>query len=74
MKKYPARLSALSLTLVFGLVQLLVIAAFSEKDPENWKLHSGGELFTILYAVIFSPDAPQNLYIFLHMEVPTFPL
>jgi hypothetical protein len=53
LKKYPARLSVLALTLVFGLVQLLAIAAFSENDSDKWKLHSGGELITILYAVSF---------------------
>lgn len=63
LKKYPARLSALSLTLVFGLVQLLVIAAFSEKDPENWKLHSGGELFTILYAGLVASGIALSLQI-----------
>lgn len=63
MKKYPARLSVLALTLVFGLVQLLAIAAFCEIDIEKWKLHSGGELFTILYAVIFATITFRCIYI-----------
>lgn len=51
LKRYPARLSVLSLTCIFGLLQFLVIAAFTEEDLSRWKVRSGGELFTILYAV-----------------------
>ncbi|XP_006643724.1 WAT1-related protein At3g18200-like [Oryza brachyantha] len=50
LKRYPARLSVLSLTCIFGLLQFLVIAAFTEEDLSRWKVNSGGELFTILYA------------------------
>ncbi|KAL6847766.1 hypothetical protein ACP4OV_021894 [Aristida adscensionis] len=50
LKRYPARLSVLSLTCIFGLLQFLVIAIFTEDDLSKWKVHSGGELFTILYA------------------------
>ncbi|KAM0848203.1 hypothetical protein ACQ4PT_054530 [Festuca glaucescens] len=50
LKRYPARLSVISLTSVFGLLQFLVIAAFTEEDLSRWKVRSGGELFTILYA------------------------
>uniref|UniRef100_A0A453DS30 WAT1-related protein n=1 Tax=Aegilops tauschii subsp. strangulata TaxID=200361 RepID=A0A453DS30_AEGTS len=50
LKRYPARLSVISLTCVFGLLQFLVIAAFTEEDLSRWKVQSGGELFTILYA------------------------
>ncbi|KAJ6731000.1 WAT1-RELATED PROTEIN [Salix viminalis] len=50
LKKYPARLSVTSYTCFFGLIQFLVIAAFMERDPQSWIFHSGGELFTILYA------------------------
>ncbi|RCV24367.1 hypothetical protein SEVIR_5G078100v4 [Setaria viridis] len=50
LKRYPARLSVLSLTCIFGLLQFLVIAAFTEEDLSRWKVRSGGELFTILYA------------------------
>ena len=56
LKRYPARLSVLSLTCIFGLLQFLVIAVFTEEDLSRWKVHSGGELFTILYAV----KAPSN--------------
>ncbi|RWW87193.1 hypothetical protein BHE74_00003994 [Ensete ventricosum] len=51
LKKYPARLSVTSYTCFFGVIQFLVIAAFIERDSEAWMFHSGGELFTILYAV-----------------------
>jgi len=50
LKRYPARLSVLSLTCIFGLLQFLAIAVFTEEDLSRWKVHSGGELFTILYA------------------------
>lgn len=51
LKKYPARLSVTSYTCFFGVIQFLVIAAFIERDADAWRFHSGGELFTILYAV-----------------------
>jgi len=50
LKRYPARLSVTSFTCFFGVIQFLIIAAFFETDLEHWKIHSGGELFTILYA------------------------
>nr|CAD1822755.1 unnamed protein product [Ananas comosus var. bracteatus] len=37
LKKYPARLSVLTLTCTFGLAQFLIIAAFVENDIERWK-------------------------------------
>lgn len=52
LKKYPARLSVTSFTCLFGIIQFLAIAAFFERDPTHWKMHSGGELFTVLYAGI----------------------
>lgn len=52
LKKYPARLSVTSFTCLFGIIQFLAIAAFFERDPSHWKMHSGGELFTVLYAGI----------------------
>lgn len=51
-KKYPAKLSLTSFTCFFGLIQFLIIAAFAERDLKNWKIQSGEEVFTILYAVI----------------------
>jgi len=51
LKKYPARLSVTSYTCFFGVIQFLIIAAFIERDPQAWIFHSGGEVFTILYAV-----------------------
>ncbi|ERM98048.1 hypothetical protein AMTRI_Chr07g26970 [Amborella trichopoda] len=50
LKKYPARLSVTSYTCFFGVLQFMVIAAFMERDFDAWTIHSGGELFTILYA------------------------
>ncbi|XP_058107918.1 protein WALLS ARE THIN 1 [Magnolia sinica] len=50
LKKYPARLSVTSFTCFFGVLQFLAIAAFLERDPQAWSFHSGGEVFTILYA------------------------
>ncbi|GLT54378.1 hypothetical protein SLA2020_275810 [Shorea laevis] len=50
LKKYPARLSVTSYTCFFGLLQFVVIALICERDPQAWIFHSGGELFTILYA------------------------
>ncbi|XP_050232346.1 WAT1-related protein At3g18200 [Mercurialis annua] len=52
LKKYPAKLTVTSFTCFFGLIQFLVIAAFVETDLNNWKIQSGEELFTILYAGI----------------------
>jgi len=51
LKKYPARLSVTSYTCFFGLLQFLVIALLLERDAQAWLFHSGGEAFTILYAV-----------------------
>ncbi|XP_041021661.1 protein WALLS ARE THIN 1-like [Juglans microcarpa x Juglans regia] len=50
LKKYPARLSVTSYTCFFGLIQFVVIALIFERDAQAWMFHSGGELFTILYA------------------------
>ncbi|CAM0913927.1 unnamed protein product [Alopecurus aequalis] len=50
LRRYPARLSVISLTCFFGLLQFLVIAAFTEEDHDRWKVNSLAELFTILYA------------------------
>ena len=51
LKKYPARLSVTSYTCFFGLIQFVAIAAFVERDAQAWIFHTGGEVFTILYAV-----------------------
>lgn len=52
LKKYPARLSVTSYTCFFGLIQFLIIALIFERDAQAWLFHSGGEAFTIFYAVI----------------------
>ncbi|KAJ7975174.1 WAT1-related protein [Quillaja saponaria] len=51
-KKYPAKLTLTTFTCFFGLIQFLIIAAFVETDFEHWKIQTGEELFTILYAGI----------------------
>ncbi|KAE9600242.1 putative EamA domain-containing protein [Lupinus albus] len=53
-KKYPAKLTLTSFTCIFGLIQFLIIAAFTERDLERWKIQSKEELLTILYAGIIS--------------------
>ncbi|KAM7517228.1 hypothetical protein LguiA_006811 [Lonicera macranthoides] len=50
LKKYPARLSVTSYQCFFGVLQFLVIAAFVERDPQAWLIHTGGELFSVFYA------------------------
>ncbi|XP_073275060.1 protein WALLS ARE THIN 1-like [Primulina huaijiensis] len=50
LKKYPARLSFTSCQCFFGVIQFLVIAAFVERDPQAWLVHSGAELFSVFYA------------------------
>ncbi|PWA46417.1 nodulin MtN21 /EamA-like transporter family protein [Artemisia annua] len=60
-KKYPAKLSLTSFKFFFGLLQFMVIAAFCEKDPVKWKIKSGEELFTILYAGIISSGIVLSL-------------
>ncbi|XP_057468669.1 protein WALLS ARE THIN 1-like [Actinidia eriantha] len=52
LKNYPARLSVTSYQCFFGVLQFLVIAAFMERDPQAWLVHSGGELFSVFYAGI----------------------
>ncbi|XP_022142154.1 protein WALLS ARE THIN 1-like [Momordica charantia] len=50
LKKYPARLSVTSCTCFFGIIQFLIIAAVVERDSQAWLFHSGGEIFSVLYA------------------------
>ncbi|KAH7682663.1 WAT1-related protein [Dioscorea alata] len=63
LKKYPARLSITTITCFFGVIQFLVIAAFAEPDINKWKVHSGGELFTILYAGLVASGISFSLQI-----------
>lgn len=51
LKNYPARLSFTSYQCFFGVIQFLIIALFLERDAEAWLIHSGGELFSVFYAV-----------------------
>ncbi|KDP32670.1 hypothetical protein JCGZ_13668 [Jatropha curcas] len=50
LKKYPAPFTVYSFTCFFGILQLFGIAAYIETDPQTWQVHSGGELFSLLYA------------------------
>ncbi|XP_022752151.1 WAT1-related protein At3g53210 [Durio zibethinus] len=50
LKKYPARLSFVSYSCFFAVMQFGAIAACFERDSRSWQVHSGGEVFTILYA------------------------
>ncbi|KAJ1260333.1 hypothetical protein BS78_10G224200 [Paspalum vaginatum] len=61
LKKYPAKLSSFTITLAMGLIQLVVIAPFVESNLERWKVHSGGELLTILYAGIVVLSIAWNI-------------
>lgn len=63
LKQYPARLSLTTLTCFFGVIQFLAIAAFVETDIDKWKVHSGGELFTILYAGLVGSGISFSLQI-----------
>lgn len=50
-KKYPARLSFTSYQCFFGIIQFLAIAAFLERNPRAWQVHTGAtELFSVIYA------------------------
>ncbi|KAK4362036.1 hypothetical protein RND71_017277 [Anisodus tanguticus] len=60
-KKYPAKLSLTSFTCFFGLIQFLVIAAFTERDPKHWKIQSAEEIYLILYAGIISSGIVLSL-------------
>lgn len=51
LKKYPARLSFTSYSISFSILQFLSIAVYFEKDSQAWQIHSGGELFSIVYVV-----------------------
>ncbi|GJM99770.1 hypothetical protein PR202_ga16900 [Eleusine coracana subsp. coracana] len=62
-KKYPAKLSLFAMILAVGLVQLLTVAPFFEKDLQMWKVHSGGELLTILYTGIVATGLAWSLKI-----------
>ncbi|PHU24269.1 Protein WALLS ARE THIN 1 [Capsicum chinense] len=60
-KKYPAKLSLTSFTFFFGLIQFLVIAAFTERDLTHWQIQSGEEVFLILYAGVISSGVVISL-------------
>ncbi|MQL93765.1 hypothetical protein Taro_026407 [Colocasia esculenta] len=63
LRRYPARLSVTAFTCLFGLLQFLAIAAFTQTEFERWKVQSGGELFTILYAGLVASGIAFSLQI-----------
>ncbi|KAK6237388.1 hypothetical protein QUC31_002857 [Theobroma cacao] len=50
LKKYPARLSFVSYSCFFAVIQFGAIAAYIERDSRAWQVNSGSEVFTIFYA------------------------
>ncbi|KAK9948506.1 hypothetical protein M0R45_004078 [Rubus argutus] len=50
LKKYPACLSVSSFTCFFGILQCSAVAGIVERNSRAWQVHSGAELFAILYA------------------------
>ncbi|KAL5748839.1 hypothetical protein ACOSQ2_026136 [Xanthoceras sorbifolium] len=73
LKKYPAKLTLTSFTCFFGLIQFLVIAAFMDPDINRWKIQSGEELFTILYAGIVASGIVFSLQTWcIHKGGPVF--
>ncbi|KAJ0040068.1 hypothetical protein Pint_28364 [Pistacia integerrima] len=50
LKKYPARLSVVSYSCCFSVMQFCAIAAYFERDPQAWHIHSGYELFSLFYS------------------------
>ncbi|TXG59740.1 hypothetical protein EZV62_014313 [Acer yangbiense] len=50
LKKYPARLSVVSYSCCFSVMQFSAIAAYFERDSRAWQVHSSWELLTILYS------------------------
>lgn len=63
LKRYPARLSVTTWTCFFGLIQFLVIAAFTERDIAGWIIQSGDELLSILYAGLVASGISFSLQI-----------
>nr|CAB3470205.1 unnamed protein product [Digitaria exilis] len=63
LKKYPAKLSLFAIILAMGLIQLLAVAPFFDNDIMRWKVHSGGELLSILYAGIVATGLAWSLKI-----------
>lgn len=51
LKKYPARLSVVSYSCFFSVMQFLAIAAYIERDSEAWQFNSSWEVFTVFYSV-----------------------
>lgn len=50
LKKYPARLSVVSYSCFFSLMQFSAIGAYFERDSAAWQFHSGWEIFCVFYS------------------------
>ncbi|KAK4771558.1 hypothetical protein SAY87_032090 [Trapa incisa] len=73
LKRYPARLSVTSYTCFFGLIQFLIIAAFVERVPQAWLIHSGAEVFSVFYAGIVASGIAFAVQIWcIHRGGPVF--
>ncbi|KAK4753451.1 hypothetical protein SAY87_022249 [Trapa incisa] len=73
LKKYPARLSVTSYTCFFGLIQFLIIAAFIERTPQAWLVHSGAEVFSVFYAGVVASGIAFAVQIWcIHRGGPVF--
>lgn len=62
-KNYPARLSIACYTFLFGLMQFLAIAAFTERGLQAWKIHSQSELLCVLYAGVVASGLAYSIQI-----------
>lgn len=51
LKKYPARLSVVSYSCFFSIMQFSAIAAYFERDFNAWQFHSRWELISVFYSV-----------------------
>ncbi|KAH9662958.1 protein WALLS ARE THIN 1 [Citrus sinensis] len=51
LKKYPARLSVVSYSCFFSLMQFSAIGAYFERDSAAWQFHSGWEIFCVFYSI-----------------------
>ncbi|XWS45493.1 hypothetical protein CRYUN_Cryun15aG0141200 [Craigia yunnanensis] len=69
LKKYPARLSFVSYTCFFAVMQFGAIAACIERDSRSWQVHSGGEVFSIFYAIyVVDRDGPLFVSMYLPLQ------
>ncbi|XP_057449338.1 protein WALLS ARE THIN 1-like isoform X2 [Lotus japonicus] len=63
LKNYSAPLTVSAFTCFFGIVQLITIAAFFEKDPKAWQLNFSEEIYSILYSGLVNSGLAAALQI-----------